>query len=341
MNKFIALWQHRINKYSHLLGMYLFFIKDYLTFAFLKITLPKNQQIVALILTKQLGDIVAIEPLIRRIREKYPNEYFVFVCSENFKTIHQNHPAIDLIWVEYCENGRQKLMLSGVFDVIINLQFKENSHCKTCNVFVENSQAEAVNISIFNYFETYNLLEYNTVIAGFKAAKDYDQQPQLHISAFQKKIVDDLKLPQKYIAIHTQSFMDDKDWTPQNWNALIEWIFIASPYHIVEVGLANTIKTQNPKYRNLCKQTSIIETAEVIQRADYFIGLDSGPSHLANAVGTYGFILIGQLKNYHNHRPFSGNYDNGSNATIIRNSEGACSELSFDEVLEEIKIKLG
>ena len=44
--------------------------------------------------------------------------------------------------------------------------------------------------------------------------------------------------------------------------------------------------------RNLCGQTGIAESAEIIRRATLFIGIDSGPSHLANAVKTPGVILF-------------------------------------------------
>ena len=53
---------------------------------------------------------------------------------------------------------------------------------------------------------------------------------------------------------------------------------------------------------------SILETAEVIRRAELFVGIDSGPAHLANAVATPGVILIGQYNAFKRFMPYSGLY---------------------------------
>ena len=61
-----------------------------------------------------------------------------------------------------------------------------------------------------------------------------------------------------------------------------------------------------------------METAEVIRRADLFIGIDSGPAHLANAVGTPGVILLGAYGGFRSYLPYSGGYATGMAADIIR-----------------------
>ena len=52
-------------------------------------------------------------------------------------------------------------------------------------------------------------------------------------------------------------------------------------------------------YLNLSNKLSILSTAEVIKRSSIFIGLDSGPSHIANAVGTKGIILMGDYYHFY------------------------------------------
>jgi heptosyltransferase-3 len=92
---------------------------------------------------------------------------------------------------------------------------------------------------------------------------------------------------------------------------------------------------------NLCGQLSILETAEVIRRADYFIGLDSGPSHLGNATGTFGIILMGALTTFPSYNPYSGGYGRQENARLVRKEGLACAELSFEFVKDEVKKVLG
>ena len=84
--------------------------------------------------------------------------------------------------------------------------------------------------------------------------------------------------------------------------------------------------------KNLCGQLSILESAEVIRRAKLFIGIDSGPAHLANAVDTPGVILIGSYLGFSKYNPFSGDYGNGKNAKIVY-AEGLIVNIEVDEVM--------
>src|SRR5690606_26937399 len=123
-----------------------------------------------------------------------------------------------------------------------------------------------------------------------------DQQPQLYIQDEHRQMVDSLNLPDNYIVFHGKSNYHEKDWPAENWQKLIHWLTETRGYQVVEIGLESVIPDfKSANYRSLCGRLSILETAEVIKRGKYFIGLDSGPSHLANATGTFGFILMGNL----------------------------------------------
>lgn len=50
--------------------------------------------------------------------------------------------------------------------------------------------------------------------------------------------------------------------------------------------------------RDLTGTLSILESAEVIRRSSLFIGLDSGPAHLANAVRTPTVLLYPNRWNF-------------------------------------------
>jgi ADP-heptose:LPS heptosyltransferase len=65
-------------------------------------------------------------------------------------------------------------------------------------------------------------------------------------------------------------------------------------------------------------QLTLIETAALIARADLFIGADSGPAHLAAAVGTPAMVLFSGTNRVEQWRPW------GSHVTVLRH-ETACS----------------
>ena len=98
----------------------------------------------------------------------------------------------------------------------------------------------------------------------------------------------------RFIACCTGTKMQAKDWGAYNWQALIQtankrWGNLG----IVFVGAGNEFKASESVRRcwrgpslNLCGKLSPRESAALIKRAVLFIGHDSGPMHLASAVGT-------------------------------------------------------
>jgi heptosyltransferase III len=339
MQKFIALWSHRYRKYTHLLKVYLFFIKVYVEISFLKIRfLGKKRKIIAIVLTQQLGDIVAGEPISRQIREKHRNDYILWIVKPFCKELLENNPNIDKIIEEFCANQRRLLINSGILDKVYNLQFRNNSHCSVCDIYVENPEADSKDITIHNYYFQGNLLSVQQKITGLPIE---DIAPKIYPDEEQKAKVDSLNLPTNFVVIHCQSAQNSRNWDSSKWTKLVDYL-TQSPdtggisCQIIEIGLASELNIISPRYTNLSGKLSILETAEVIKRAKLFIGVDSGPAHLANAVGTFGIIMIGKLANFINHIPYSGAYKSGENAIIVRNIEGPSSEISVETVIQTI-----
>jgi len=334
MQKLFALWSHRYYKYTHLFKVYIFFMKIYLEVLFLKLKFfRKKREVIAIILTQQLGDIVAAEPLSQQIREKYPNDYIIWIVKPIFKELLENNPNIDKIIEEFCANQRKLLLNSGILDKVYNLQFRNNSHCSKCDIYVENPTADSKNITIHNYYFQGNLLTVQQKITGLPTK---DITPKIFIDIAQIKKVDSLDLPSNFVVIHCQSAQNSRNWDSTKWTDLVSYFIQNTNYQIVEIGLKSELSIISPKFTNLCGKLSILETAEVIKRAKLFIGVDSGPAHLANAVGTFGVIMIGKLVDFINHIPYSGAYKSGENAIIVRNSEGASSEISTETVIQTI-----
>ncbi|GGD56143.1 heptosyltransferase [Emticicia aquatilis] len=331
MQKFIVLWLHRYKKYTHILNVYFRFLVD-----FSKIYIQKkilNKKVTAIILTQQFGDIVASEPLARQIRETHPNDIILWIVKPIFKELVVHNPNIDTIIDDFCANHRRLLINSGIFDTTYNLQFRNNSFCETCNIYVENLVANTKDITIHNYYFHGNLLNVQQKIAGFPTT---NQSPQLHISKKEIEKVDTLSLPVKFIVVHCQSAQNSRNWDKSKWEKFIEFLIQNTDAKIIEIGLSSDLNINSERYINLCGKLSILETAEVIRRAKLFIGIDSGPAHLANAVGTFGVIMIGKLANFINHIPYSGQYKTGENAIIIRNTEGASAEIPVETVISTL-----
>lgn len=336
LESFIALWTHRYYKYSHIAEAHLLGRRAAVSFYSTKKRLKK--ELIAVIRTEHFGDIVAAEPLSREIRELHPDAHIVWFVKPAFRELIDTNTNVDEAYSEFCVTQRRILLESGVFDKVYQLQFHNNNRCMICDVFVDNPLAVVKDINVHNYFDHGNLLEVFAQIGGLEVP--VNDQPRLYLQDKHRQKVNTLGLPARFIVVHCQSNLALKDWPADRWNALIPALIDKYDLPVVEIGLSSNLSVADSNYRNLCGQLSILETAEVIRRADYFIGLDSGPAHLANASGTFGFILMGSLNEFSAYNPYSGRYGSGDNCVLIRREGVPCAQLSLETVLNAIEEKI-
>ncbi|MGH2449393.1 MAG: glycoside hydrolase family 99-like domain-containing protein, partial [Chloroflexota bacterium] len=169
------------------------------------------------------------------------------------------------------------------------------------------------------------------------------EQPRVYIQEAHRAKVDALGLPEQFCVVHRHSNDVNKDWPDERWRDLISWMILGLHLKVIEVGQSDADPEERlgPEYRSLRGQTGILETAEVIRRAALFVGIDSGPAHLANAVGTAGVILLGRYNNFRTYNPFSGFYaSDASDVRIVRNHTGPVREIGIGMVQEAIEYVL-
>ena len=331
---FLALWQHRYRKYSYIIGQYMGAAGTIVRFGALKISFMGRKKLIAIIRTEHFGDIVAAEPIARQVRELHPHDYIVWIVRPVFRELIEHHPAIDEVWSHTSVLRRLLVCQSGVFDKIYNLEFWQSNQDTISGHVHHNSVAALKDITVFNYFNKGNLLTIFQLCADLPLK---DGAPRVFVSDSDRLKINALNLPKKLIVVHCSSNYPAKDWSVPNWEKLILWVMEAKGYYVAEIGLKSNNNIKHPHYLNLCGQYSILQTAEIIRRADYFIGIDSGPAHLANAVGTYGILLFGKLNTFDRYMPYSGDYRNTKNARLISKTGKTCAELEYEWVQTQIE----
>jgi len=96
------------------------------------------------------------------------------------------------------------------------------------------------------------------------------------------------------LAVSIGAKVDVKDWGDQNWSVLISRLSETFPVcGLVMVGAGverdrseMLAKNWNGAFINLCGKLTVRESAAVLEHCHLFVGHDSGPMHLAAAVGT-------------------------------------------------------
>lgn len=96
------------------------------------------------------------------------------------------------------------------------------------------------------------------------------------------------------IAMSIGTKADANDWGDANWRGLLEnlgerlpgWGLIALGAPVERERTSELLSTWSGPKLNLCGTLTVRESGAVLQRARLFVGHDSGPMHLAAAVGT-------------------------------------------------------
>ena len=104
-----------------------------------------------------------------------------------------------------------------------------------------------------------------------------------------------------YLAVVMGSSWPSKDWTPEGYARLVTDILSDGQMSVVLLGdasqtaLAERLKTRagSGSLINLVNQTGLVELTALIKTAAVAVGPDSGPGHLAGAVGTPYVSLFG------------------------------------------------
>ena len=281
-----------------------------------------------------MGDIVACEPVSRYLRQRDPDAEITWAVKEAFRELVDYNPHIDRTLSINCLSDWIRVTESTLFDEIFDLHVNGRM-CPIWGKVLKKKNGDP-DVDIRRYFMYGGLLASLSQGAGLPPL---EERPQVYIPEFVTRSVDALALPGTYVVIHGTSNEICKDWPAAKWMTFVRHFTEKTGIPVVEVGtesICGALEVElGGRYINLCGRLSILETAEVIRRASLFAGIDSGPGHLANAVATYGVILLGEYRIYKKYMPYSGDYASGRNAALLY-SKGPAAELSEAEVLEAV-----
>ena len=292
---------------------------------------PTGKPVIVVGLAEHLGDVVAAEPLVRWLRETNPDARLAWAVRPAFRDLVAMTGLADETIPVGCLTEWYGLRDRGTFGDPhpANAPTPARSYadlhvagrlCPTCGLRQRHPVASGVDAG--NYYRHGNLLSVFAEAAGLgesfaaAVAGGFDDAPRLAPSPADVQSVDALGLPGRFVAVHGRSNQDVRDWRDDGWRDLAAQLR-ADGVPVVEVGI-DPVLPAAPGVVNLCGRLSIPQTAEVIRRAAAFVGIDSGPAHLANAVGTPGVVLLGRYRSYERYMPYSGRYADGSNADVIQ-----------------------
>lgn len=269
---------------------------------------------VAIALIEHMGDIVAAEPVSRAARARFPQDLLYWISRKPYQAIPARFPAIDRVLRVHCMTEWLLLWSAGVMDVAFDLHISGRP-CLKCGIgFAKPGPPGAVTYD--TYYDFGNLLAVNCLSAGIPLL---DEAPRFDPGPASRSRMAAMALPDRFVVIHCRSNEARRDWTHEGWRLLVAWLTQTAGVDVIEVGsVAAVIRQDGARCRDLCGGLSIPETAALIARAALFVGIDSGPAHLANAVGVPAVIVMGSYESFARYMPYSGGYADGSLADVVR-----------------------
>lgn len=297
----------------------------------------QNRKVVLINLADHMGDIIACLPVAEHIKSEDPKAFIVWAVSHRFRDLVLNAPCVDRVIIANCIREINVLRRAHLFDRCIDLHLHGRA-CHICMSFLE-KPTNLRQITLSNYYDTGALLEAFSLGAGLPRLTG---QPNLQIPMAIRAKVDTLDLPANFISIHCDSIEEKRNWPVHLWNDLVSELL--KNHRVIEIGTKPILNMEDPRFLSFAGRLSILESAEVIRRSTLFIGIDSGPAHLANAMKTKGVLILGKYNNFKNYLPYTGFYADPNNGLIVSNPESISKvtveavRAAIDKHLENLSI---
>lgn len=237
----------------------------------------KGQDNIILVVRKVggLGDILMTGPAIKTLKDKYPNKKIHFAIPKQYHPLMKNLDFIDTILDSNKPiNYKRYFMISDITNVDAYYESTRVNAGKTVQKSRIEIYAEALGIR--------NLLTEKTPI--YNVSEDEEKWAAGLLSS--KK----LNKNKKTIALTLKSAERYRDYPTQKYQELFS--LLKRDYNLVLLG-----ELSNEKYYDIidARGLSIRELGAVISLCDCLITVDTGPLHLAAALGVKTIALFGPI----------------------------------------------
>lgn len=264
---------------------------------------------VLIIKPSSLGDIIHALPAVNLIRRRYPDAHLAWLINANFASLLQSCPLIDEI-IPFPRHEFRKLpalvkhLRQNRYNLVVDFQGLLRSGLLTAVTGARRRVGFAAPLAREGAHFAYNeivpagqlhAVERNLLIArhlgcDMTAPSEF---PLGATDACRQSVTALLAGIAAPIAVNPASRWPTKFWGDDKFAALIRQLPAARVILTGAASEAARIAGIAPACRNLAGQTDLAQLTEVYRRCAVVITNDSGPMHLAAAVGTPVVAIFG------------------------------------------------
>lgn len=226
-----------------------------------------------------IGDVLMTTPACRQLKEEFPNVRITY-AADRHSTKHDDYYELlkNLPFIDNVVDARR--VDKAQYDAWVDITSVCIKH--------ENNLQQAIPLNRIDIFSK---------ACGIPKLKDpvpaYTVEPSERANA-QEKLA---HLDKKKVFLHTASFDAKRCWPAYKYEELIDLAAREAPGITFLVSDFNNVLPKRSQYMNCLDVTSplIRDVAALIEQSDFFVGVDSGPMHLAGALHTPGLALFGSI----------------------------------------------
>jgi len=275
-------------------------------------------QKILIIKPSSLGDIIDALPAVGSIRKQYPSACISWLVKSEWGSLLNGHPFIDeVIAAPFAWRGISRLIgaVRRPFDLVVDLQGLLRS------ALLGAATGAPVRIGFASAREGASRFYTDRVTIPERTVHAVDRYREIAralgcdvsridfgipISRESAAGIDRLlsgvgfSPSDRFIAIHPTARWESKKWMPTRFADLADWLIREKRNPIIFVGskgereeVEQIVRRMKQPAINVAGETTLSELAELIRRAECFICNDSGPMHLAAAIGTPVVALFG------------------------------------------------
>jgi len=284
----------------------------------------KDYKRILIVRTDRIGDVILSTPVIKALRKNYPKAYIAMMVSPAAFDIVDGNPYLDKVIV-YDKDLKQKSWVDSIkfafslkrdkFDLVIILHPTNRVNLLTYIAGIKKRVGLDKKLGFLltdkmphvKQLGQKHELEYNLDLLRYLGIEVQDKSLFVPIKKEAKKWVDEmflkngLKEGDKLLVIHPAASCPSKIWPAKRFAEVADKLVQAYNLKVLIVSgpkdlavVSEVIKNMKTEPINFAGQTSVSQLACILKRCRLFISNDSGPVHLASAVGAPVISIFGR-----------------------------------------------
>ncbi|OGW92258.1 MAG: hypothetical protein A3G33_06595 [Omnitrophica bacterium RIFCSPLOWO2_12_FULL_44_17] len=276
----------------------------------------------------QIGDLVCALPIFPLLKKKFPYAR-ITVLADNFaRDILEGNPYVDRLFTfsrNWFSQGKKfswfhfYQIISEIKKVHFDLGFDLRGDIRNIFLMILGKVRYRVGYGIAGggsllnqqvpYDSSLHQVELNAKLVEGKVVPKNELIPEVNLSHYEKAnareelVMAGVKESDHLIAIHPEAGCSSKEWGVDQFKELIHSILAKTDAKILIFGVSSAQRLadefrDSDRVINFVGKISLKKMVAILSHCSLFIGHDSGPSHLAQAVGVPKIIFASGTNQY-------------------------------------------